>query len=186
MPTAREKMAAGEWYSFDDPELEALRRHAHEAVFQHNSMTPGERGDMAPALRALLGSVAPTCRIEQPFHCTYGVNIHLADRAYMNAGCIVLDHADVRIGARSMLGPNVQIYTVEHHRDPALRATGLERARPVTIGEDVWIGGGAIILGGVTIADRAIVGAGSVVTKDVPADAFAAGNPASVRTPSGR
>ena len=181
MASEREKMAAGEWYTFADPELDVMRARAHAAMHQHNTLPPDERGDMAPALRALLGHVGDHCRIEQPFHCVYGCNIVLADRVYLNFGCVILDHGVVEFGPRTMLGPNVQIYTVEHHRDPALRSAGMERARPVKIGADVWIGGGAIILGGVTIGDGAIVGAGSVVTRDVEAGAFVAGNPARPR-----
>lgn len=181
MPTARETMAAGGWYSYADPELEALRARAAEALFVHNGLPPVDRGDIAPDLRALLGNVAGTCRIEHRFHCVYGFNIHMADRAYMNVGCVLLDHGEIRLGARSMLGPNVQIYTVDHHPDPVQRAAGMERARPVTIGDDVWIGGGAIVLGGVTIGDGAIVGAGAVVTRDVPAGSRVVGNPARPR-----
>ena len=176
--TEREKMAAGEWYTCIDPELEALRAAAHDAVHEHNSMRPGERGNMGPALRVLLARVGGNVRIEAPFHCAYGINIELGDDVFLNAGCTILDTAPVRIGSSALLGPNVQIYCAEHHKDAALRCTGLEIARPVEIGKGVWIGGGAIILAGVTIGDGAIVGAGSVVTKDVPAGATVVGNPA--------
>jgi maltose O-acetyltransferase len=174
----RAKMAAGEWYNFADPELEAMRRAAHEAMHEHNFLPPDVRGNIAPKLRALLGGVGENCRIEQPFHCVYGCNISLGDNVYLNFGCTILDHGGVTIGNHTMLGPNVQIYTVEHHHDPALRNAGMERARPVTIGQNVWIGGGAIILGGVTIGDTAIVGAGSVVTRNVPPGSRVVGNPA--------
>ncbi|WP_113186943.1 sugar O-acetyltransferase [Ensifer sp. ENS06] len=174
----RDKMAAGEWYSCLVDELEALRMTARVAVHQHNTMAPIERGNMASALRVLFGAVADDVFIEAPFHCSYGINIHVGARVYLNAGCTILDSGRVAIGAGTMLGPNVQIYCAEHHRDAVLRGQGLEVAKPVTIGADVWIGGGAIILGGVTIGDGAIVGAGSVVTKDVAAGAVVAGNPA--------
>ncbi|WVT73412.1 sugar O-acetyltransferase [Sinorhizobium chiapasense] len=174
----RDKMAAGEWYSCLDDELDALRLTAREAVHQHNTMPPAKRGNMAPALRALFGAVGDDVVIEAPFHCSYGINIHLGARAYLNAGCTILDSGRVTIGEGTMLGPSVQIYCAEHHKDTVLRGQGLEIARPVTIGADVWVGGGAIILGGVTIGDGAIVGAGSVVTKDVPAGAIVVGNPA--------
>jgi maltose O-acetyltransferase len=178
MASERGKMAAGEWYCCLDPELDALRDKARIACHAHNTMPPEERGAMAAGLRALFADVSETAFLEAPFHCSYGMNLHLGDAVYMNAGCTVLDSAPVRIGARSMFGPNVQIYCADHHRDPVLRAKGLEIARPVTIGENVWIGGGAIILGGVTIGDGAIIGAGSVVTRDVPAAATGVGNPA--------
>ncbi|MBB3608078.1 sugar O-acetyltransferase [Rhizobium sp. BK602] len=176
----RQKMAAGEWYCCLDPELEALRASARDAVHQHNMMSPVQRGSFGPMLSTLFAGAGAGTFIEAPFHCTYGINIWLGPRVYLNAGCTILDSASVRIGEGSMLGPGVQIYCPEHHKDPALRSTGLEIARPVEIGKNVWIGGSAIILGGVTIGDGAIVGAGSVVTKSVAAGATVVGNPARV------
>lgn len=176
----REKMAAGEWYSCIDDELEALRVIARRAVFEHSMTPPDERGAMGDKLRAVLGHVGADVRIEAPFHCAYGFNIGIGDKTFLNAGCTILDTAPVRIGARTLLGPNVQIYCAEHHKDPALRSAGLEIARPVTIGDDVWIGGAAIILAGVTIGGGAIVGAGAVVTRNVDAGATVVGNPARV------
>ncbi|MEM7024861.1 MAG: sugar O-acetyltransferase, partial [Pseudomonadota bacterium] len=163
----REKMAAGEWYCCIDPELETLRVRARTAVHEHNSLPPSQRGPIGPKLGALLGSVGTDVLLEAPFHCAYGLNITLGDGVYINAGCVILDGGPVRIGAGSMLGPHVQIYTAEHHKDPVQRRAGLEIARPVEIGTNVWIGGGAIILAGIRIGDDAIVGAGAVVTKDV-------------------
>jgi maltose O-acetyltransferase len=174
----REKMQAGEWYTCFDPELDALRAIAAEAVFEHNTLPPVARGDIGPQLKALLGSACADARIEAQFHCPYGFNIYLGDRVYLNAGCVILDTAPVRIGARTMLGPHVQIYCAEHHKNAAERSAGLEIARPVTIGEDVWIGGGAIVLAGLTIGAGAIIGAGAVVTRDVEASATVVGNPA--------
>jgi maltose O-acetyltransferase len=179
--TAREKMAAGEWYSFWDAELSALRDRAADAVFEHNTLPPSKRGDIAPALAAILGSVGKPCRIAQPFNCCYGVNIFMADGAFMNFGCVVLDQGRVSIGRNAMIGPRVQIYTVEHHKQPGPRNDGMEIAKPVTIGDNVWIGGGAIILGGVTIGEGAIVAAGAVVTRNVAAGTTVAGNPARVK-----
>ncbi|MBB4480993.1 sugar O-acetyltransferase [Rhizobium etli] len=179
MPVSeREKMAAGEWYCCLDDELDRLRQQARAAVHAHNTLPPDERGAAAPALRALFAQAAPDIFIEAPFHCSYGINIVLGERIYVNAGCTILDSGRVTIGDRSMFGPGVQIYCAEHHRDLPLRGAGIEIARPVTIGSDVWIGGGVIILGGVAIGDGAIVGAGAVVTKDVPAGATVVGNPA--------
>ena len=117
-------------------------------------------------------------RIEAPFHCAYGFNIGLGAGVFINAGCTILDTAPVHIGARTMFGPSVQIYCAEHHKDAVKRAAGLEIARPVHIGEDVWIGGGAIILAGVRIGAAAIVGAGAVVTRDVAEGVTVVGNPA--------
>lgn len=174
----RDKMMAGEWYRCLDPELDALRVAARRAVHQHNMMAPAERCNMAPLLKALFASVAKDVFIEVPFHCSYGMNISLGARVYLNAGCTILDSASVTIGDGSMLGPGVHIYCAEHHKDVELRRAGLEIARPVTIGRDVWIGGAAIVLSGVTVGDGAIVGAGAVVTRDVAAGARVVGNPA--------
>lgn len=179
----REKMATGDWYNCVDDELETLRVKARDAIHQHNTRSPGERGAIAPKLADLLGRVGTNARIEAPFHCAYGFNIELGDSVFINAGGTFLDTARIRIGRKTLIGPNVQIYCAEHHTDPELRAAGLEIAREVTIGEGAWIGGSAIILAGVTIGDGAIVGAGSVVTKSVPAGATVMGNPARPRTP---
>lgn len=180
-----EKMAAGQWYNCVDDELESLRVIARRAVFEHNSLPPDERGDLGPALRTLLPNVGKDVRVEAPFHCAYGFNIALGDGVFLNAGCVILDTAPVRIGAGTMLGPAVQIYCAQHDKDAARRAAGLEIAHPVTIGTNVWIGGGAIILPGVTVGDDAIVGAGAVVTRDVAPGMTVAGNPARVIGKSG-
>lgn len=176
--TELEKMRAGAWYCCLTDELEEMRRAARRAVHQHNTLAPDERGAVAPLLRSLFAEVADDAMIEAPFHCSYGVNLHLGPQVYLNAGCVVLDSAPVRIGARSMLGPGVHIYCAEHHHDPALRGQGIEIARPVTLGADVWIGGRAVIMAGVRIGDGAIVAAGAVVTRDVAAGAKVAGVPA--------
>ena len=174
----KQKMAAEEWYCCLDAELDALRRRAREAVHEHNTMPPTQRGNVGPALSALFADYGENVFVEAPFHCSYGMNISLGRRVYMNAGCTILDSARVRIGDGSMLGPGVHIYCAEHHKDAELRGAGLEIARPVTIGASVWIGGGAILVGGVTIGDGAIIGAGAVVTKDVSPGATVVGNPA--------
>ena len=173
-----EKMMAGEWYSCLTEELEALRMRARQAVHQYNTMAPVDRATAAPLLRGLFAEMAEDAMIEAPFHCSYGFNIHLATGVYLNAGCVILDSAPVRIGARSMLGPGVNIYCAEHHLDPVQRGQGIEIAKPVTLGEDVWIGGQAVVMPGVTVGDRAIVAAGAVVTRDVPAGGKVAGVPA--------
>lgn len=180
----REKMLAGEWYTCMDDELDRLRDDARAAVLEHNTLDPARRGAMGPALAALFGRVGRGVFIEAPFHVTYGFNVTLGDGVYFNAGCTVLDTAPVRIGAGSMFGPAAQIYCADHHRDPALRAAGHEVARPVEIGENVWVGGGAIILPGITIGRDAIVGAGSVVVHDVAPGETVAGNPARAVRPA--
>ena len=171
-------MEAGQWYCCIDPELEEMRMRAQEAVHEHNSLPPRERGLLGPKLQQILGAAGADVKIEGLFHCAYGCNLFLGDRVYINVGCVVLDTARVEIGAGSMLGPAVQIYCAEHSKGRERRAAGLEVAKPVTIGRDVWIAGAAVILPGVTIGDGAIVGAGSVVTRDVAADTTVAGNPA--------
>lgn len=125
-----------------------------------------------------LGAVGEGVVIRPPFHCDYGSNLFVADGVFMNFNCVVLDVCPVRIGARTQIGPGVQLLAADHPRDPALRAKGVENGRPIVIGEDVWIGGGALILPGITIGDGAIVGAGAVVTRDVAPGSTVVGNPA--------
>ncbi|MFY0634718.1 MAG: sugar O-acetyltransferase [Vannielia sp.] len=168
----------GVWYSCMTEDLDALRHAARLACHEHATMDPGARGACGPGLRALLGGIGDGCFLEAPFHAAYGVNLHLADGVYINAFCTVLDTARVEIGARSMLGPGVHIYCADHHHDISGRREGLERALPVRIGAEVWIGGKATILPGVTVGDGAIVAAGAVVTRDVPPGAKVAGVPA--------
>ncbi len=174
----RAAMAGGGWYDCLDPALERMRQAARVACHAHATLPPDARGACAPALAAILGSLDPTAFIEAPFHCSYGVNLHLGAGVYLNAGCVVLDSAEVRIGAGSMVGPGVHLYCADHHRDPERRRAGIERALPVTLGRDVWIGGGAIVLPGVTIGDGAIVAAGAVVRADVGPGERVAGVPA--------
>lgn len=173
----REIMASGEWYNCLGEEFEEMRRAARRACHQHGTMDPDARGPCAPLLARLL-TLGRGAWIEAPFHCSYGINLTLGEAAYLNAGCVVLDSAPVRIGTRSMLGPGVQIYCADHHRDAEKRRAGIERALPVTIGSDVWIGGGAILLPGVAVGDGAIVGAGAVVSHNVAAGSRVAGIPA--------
>ena len=177
MSDPRAVMASGDWYSCLAPEFEALRVSARRAVHEHSTMDPAERGACGPLLAGLFARFDPGAWIEAPFHCSYGINTEIG-AAYLNAGCVILDSARVVIGENSMLGPGVHIYCADHHRDPAKRREGIERALPVTIGRDVWIGGGAILLPGVTVGDEAIVAAGAVVSKDVAPGARVAGVPA--------
>lgn len=178
--TEREKMEAGDWYSCLDADLGALRNTAREACFAHNSTPPRALGGISDALAGLFGTVGQGALIEAPFHCSYGINIHLGCDVYLNTGCVILDSAPVRIGNRCMIGPGVQIYCADHHRDVTLRRDGIERALPVTLADDVWIGGGALILPGISVGEAAIIGAGAVVTRNVPAGARVVGNPARV------
>jgi Acetyltransferase (isoleucine patch superfamily) len=177
-PAELAAFADGRWYTCMTPELEALRVTARHACWRHATMDPALRGGCAPELAALFAAMGEGVMIEAPFHVAYGRNLALGEAVYMNAGCVVLDTAPVTIGARTMLGPGVHLYCADHAHGIEERRRGLERALPVTIGADVWIGGGAIVLPGVTIGDGAIIGAGSVVTRDVPPGARVVGNPA--------
>ena len=178
MSTERQKMKAGDWYTCIDDELEALRITARAAVHEHNHLHPDDRGQMGPKLKSLI-TADETARVEAPFHCAYGFNITLAPFAFLNAGCTILDTAPVTIGENCALGPNVQIYCAEHHTDPVKRSVeGLEIAKPVTLENRVWVGGSAIVLAGVTVGEGAVIGAGSIVTRDVAPGAIVVGNPA--------
>lgn len=183
--TEKEKMLAGALYDARDPELAAARQRCRELCARLNRSAPGDDAARRAILAALLGT-ATDAWIEPPFHCDYGTNLRLGAHVYFNFNCIVLDVMPVTIGANTLIGPAVQIYTATHPLDAIERRRGLEFARAVTIGSDVWIGGGAILCPGVTVGDRVVIGAGSVVTHDVPADTVVAGNPARVirRLPS--
>jgi maltose O-acetyltransferase len=167
-----ERMLAGELYDALDPELVAARARARELLGRFNAEPDRS------LLEELLGSIGPDAVIEPPFHCDYGCNISLGERFYANVGCVFLDCAAISIGDRALLGPAVHLYAATHPLDAETRRRGLEYALPISIGDDAWIGGGAIVLPGLAIGDRAVVGAGAVVTRDVPADAIVAGNPA--------
>lgn len=178
--TERQKMAAGLDYFDRDPELAAMRNRARKLLRDFNRSDFLEGDGPNPVLKELLGTMGDGVFIEMPFHCAYGVNLHLGENVYFNAGCAILDCADVRVGANSMFGPAVQIYTATHAFDPEERASGRETAQAITIGHHVWVGGGAILCPGVTIGDNAVIGAGSVVTRDIPANVVAVGNPCRV------
>lgn len=177
-PAELTELADGHWYSCMTPQLEALRETARRACWRHANMDPAARGRCAPELAALFAVFGEGAFIEAPFHAAYGRNISLGERAYINAGCVFLDSAPIRIGRRTMLGPSVHVYCADHAHEPEGRRNGLERALPVNIGEDVWIGGSAVLLPGITVGDGAIVGAGAIVTRDVAPGARVVGNPA--------
>lgn len=177
----RQKMISGLPYDPGDPELQADQTAARQWMARYNAAmgaSPAERRDL---LRQKMGEVGEGAIIRPPFHCDYGYNIRLGRGAFLNFNCIILDVCEVEIGDQTQIGPAVQILTADHPRDPTQRAEGVEFGKPVTIGRNVWIGGGAIILPGVTIGDDAVIGAGSVVTRDVPEGATAVGNPARLK-----
>ena len=172
-------MISGSLYDPTDAQIVADRLRARGLCDAMATTPISDRATRKRLLAQLLGRETDAV-VNAPFHCDYGYNIHLGANAYFNVNCVVLDVALVRIGANALFGPAVQIYTAIHPMDAAERRRGLESAAPITIGDDVWVGGGAIICPGVTIGDGAVIGAGSVVTRDVPPGMFAAGNPARV------
>ncbi|MEW6759941.1 MAG: sugar O-acetyltransferase [Pseudomonadota bacterium] len=174
----REKMLAGLPYHASDPELVAQQAATGAWLARYNAALGQPASVWRLLLSERLGAVGEGSIVRPPFHCDYGWNIRIGRGVFLNFNCIILDVARVEIGDDTRIGPAVQIYTAEHPLDPAMRRSGLESGRPVTIGSNVWIGGGAIILPGVTIGDDAVIGAGSVVTHDVAAGSRVAGNPA--------
>ncbi|WP_171083601.1 sugar O-acetyltransferase [Telluria aromaticivorans] len=178
----RHKMLAGQPYHADDPGLVGEQAANAAWLARYNAALGAPVAVWRTLLAELLGAVGEGSIVRPPFHCDYGWNIRLGKGVFVNFNCIILDVVPVTIGDDTRIGPAVQVYTAEHPLDPALRRSGVESGRPVVIGNNVWIGGGAIILPGVTIGDDAVVGAGSVVTHDVPAGAIVAGNPARIAT----
>jgi maltose O-acetyltransferase len=182
-------MVAGQRYNIFDPDLVERRREA-KALLRRFNLADAE-DERRAILEHLLGHIGRESVIEPPFSCSYGHNTHIGDRVFLNSTCTILDNGGVRIGDRVAAGPMVQIYTAVHPLEADDRFEGWEITRPVVIGDDVWLGGGAILLPGVTIGRGAVVGAGAVVSKDVPPNVVVAGNPARVireidREPSGR
>jgi maltose O-acetyltransferase len=179
MPTEREKMLQGEPYDPLDPELVAARARARDLCQDLNATREAAHEERRRILKALFATGGDSVWMQPPFFCDYGSNIELGERVFFNFDCVVLDVCTVRIGSFTLLGPAVQIYTPMHPLNAELRRKE-EYGKPVEIGSDVWVGGGALILPGVTIGARAVIGAGSVVTRDVPEGVFAAGNPCRV------
>lgn len=178
--TEREKMLAGELYRATDPELVAMHHRAVDLLREYNATASSEADRREHLLRSLFGQVGASPNITPAFYCDYGSNIYAGDYIYMNYGCVILDCNEVYLGDNLQCGPYVQIYTATHPIDPVVRLSGLESALPIRIGNNVWLGGGAIICPGVTIGDNTTIGAGSVVTKDIPANVIAVGNPCRV------
>lgn len=176
--TQKQRMLAGELYRANDPELAADAARATAWMARYNAATMAHASDRHSLLVEGLEAVGADVVVRSPFHCDYGYNIHLEDGVFLNFGCIILDVVTVRIGAGTQIGPGVQLLTADHPRDPATRSQMFEFGRPITVGRNVWIGGGALVLPGVTIGDNAIIGAGSVVTRNVPDSTTVAGNPA--------
>jgi maltose O-acetyltransferase len=177
--TEREKMLAGELYDPLDPELVAARMRARDLCANLNATRESDEAERRRILQELLGGGGDDVWMQPPFYCDYGSNIFLGKKCFFNFNCVVLDVTTVRVGDYTLFGPAVQIYTATHPLEAELRRTQ-EFAKPIVIGSDVWVGGAAVILPGVTIGSRSIIGAGSVVTRDIPDGVFAAGNPCRV------
>ena len=172
-----EKMIAGAHYSPGDPELVAARKKAQLLMRDYNATVYGDDEKRDALLNDMLGTYSQAV-IRPPFYVDYGSNIHLQRGVFLNYGCVFLDVCPIQIGKDTQIGPAVQVLTADHPRAPEIRAAGLEFGKPITIGANVWIGGGALILPGVTVGDHAIIGAGAVVTRDVAAGTTVGGNPA--------
>jgi len=181
--TEKQKMLAGELYR-PDAELAAEQSATKAWIVRYNAALALPVSQRHAILSERLAHVGKGAVIRPPFFCDYGYNILLGDGVFLNFNCVMLDVVEISIGARTQIGPAVQIYAADHPRDAETRREGLEFGRPVRIGSDVWIGGGAIILPEVTIGDGALIGAGSVVTRDVGAGVTVTGNPARPRQPS--
>jgi maltose O-acetyltransferase len=179
MTTERDKMLAGELYDPLDPDLVRDRIRARDLCWELNATAEADTEARRRILKELFGAGGENVWMQPPFYCDYGSNIHLGERVFFNFNCVVLDVCRVTIGAFSQFGPAVQIYTATHPLNAELRRKQ-EFAKPITIGSDVWVGGGAILCPGVSIGSRSVIGAGSVVTRDIPEGVLAAGNPCRV------
>jgi maltose O-acetyltransferase len=171
-----QKMMNGELYFAFGKELFEQRQRCKQILQRFNSLTNSPSKRMS-ALKILFGSIGKDCFIEPDFFADYGCNIHLGDKVYMNTGCVILDCAKVVLGNQVLMGPGVHIYAATHPTDPQLRLQELELGKPITIGDNAWIGGRSVICPGVSIGKNSVIGAGSVVVKDIPDNVVAVGNP---------
>jgi maltose O-acetyltransferase len=176
----KEKMLVGDLYDASDPELVSERTDARALTREYNATAPHETDRRARLLDDLFGSVGEAVTVEPPVRCDYGYNVHVGDGFYANVGCVLLDIRRIDVGRDCLVGPGVHVYTATHPLDAAARSEGLEYGEPVSVGDDVWIGGRAVLNPGVTVGDRSIVASGAVVTSDVPDDVVVGGNPARV------
>jgi maltose O-acetyltransferase len=176
----RERMLAGDLYIADDPELEADSARAMVLSAAYNASSADDLAERRRLLGELLGSIGPDTVIRPPLYCDYGYQIHIGVRCFVNVGLVALDVARITIGDDVQLGPNVQLLTPTHSVEGGLRRAKWEAAEPISIGDNVWLGGGVIVLPGVTIGRNSVMGAGAVVTRDLPANVVAVGNPARI------
>ena len=179
MRSERDKMLAGELYDPLEPGLVSARNRARDLCQDLNATREGQQDERRRILTELFGAGGESVWMQPPFFCDYGTNIRLGERVFFNFNCVVLDVCEVRIGDFTLFGPAVQIYTATHPMNAELRRSQ-EFAKPIEIGSDVWVGGGAIFCPGVNVGAKSVIGAGSVVTRDIPERVFAAGNPCRV------
>lgn len=180
MDSEKENMLNGELYDADDPDLVAERERARDLTRRYNRTTVHDQTERQELLEELLGSCGEDCEIEPPFRCDYGYNIHVGENFYANFDCVILDVCQVDIGQNCQIAPGVHIYTATHPLDATERIKGPEYGKPVTVGDNVWIGGQAVLNPGVTVGDNSVIASGAVVTKDVPDEVVVQGNPATV------
>jgi maltose O-acetyltransferase len=176
----KERMLAGEWYIADDEDLGRQSVRRAELCQAYNTAAAHDHAGRRKTLEELIGSLGEGVRIRPPFQCDYGTYISIGARTFVNFGAVFLDAAPITVGEDVQIGPNVQLLTPTHEMDTERRRAGWEKALPITIGDNVWLGGGVIVCPGVTIGENTVVGAGAVVTKDLPAGVLAVGNPARV------
>lgn len=180
MNTEKAKMINGELYNPADSELEKERTNARRITRLYNHTNEAEGNKRMELLKELFGSTGETIYIEPSFRCDYGYNIHVGENFYANFNCVILDVCEISIGDNCFIAPGVHIYTATHPLNAKERISGLEYGKPVTIGNNVWIGGGSIINPGVQVGDNVVIGSGTVVTKDVPDNVVIGGNPARI------
>ncbi len=179
--TEKEKRDNQELYDANyNEDLINEMKNAKDICFKYNSVCPSDREKRAEILKELFGTTGENILVESNFYCDYGYNIHVGENFYMNHNCVILDGAKVEFGDNVFIGPNCGFYTAGHPVEIELRNSGLEYAKPIKVGNNVWFGGNVVVLPGVTIGDNVTIGAGSIVTKDIPSNCVAHGNPARV------
>lgn len=181
--TEKERMIAGKLYRPLDNELRACFTRSRKLLREFNLSEANDFGYRKKIIQNLFESTGENLHIEPTFRCDYGMNISVGENFYANYGCVIIDVCKVKIGDNVMLGPNVGIYTAGHPIDAEVRNSGLEFGKPITIGDNVWIGGSSVVNPGVSIGDCVVIGSGSVVTKDIPDNVIAVGNPCRVLRP---
>lgn len=180
--TEKEKRDKGELYDANyDEDLEKERVKIKDLCFKYNNLEPFKQKERERLIKEILGNTKENLLIESNFYCDYGYNISVGENFYMNHNCVILDGAKVEFGDNVFIGPNCGFYTAGHPVEVDLRNKGLEYAKPIKVGNNVWFGGNVVVLPGATIGDNVVIGAGSVVTKDIPSNVIAYGNPCKVR-----